>query len=130
MIRLGLPVALAVALAGCGTSSAPPAPSADVAALEAGLTAAEAIATAYVRLPACVAVAGVGTGAAAGKVTNGPLCSDVGIVGQIKTADAQAYTAVKAAEAAGDVASFTSAQSAVATLTTITGALPVTAKGA
>jgi hypothetical protein len=117
MIRLGLPAALAVALAGCGTSSAPPAPSADVAALEAGLTAAEAIATAYVRLPAC-------TG------SNGPLCSDVGIVGQIKTADAQAYTAVKAAEAAGDVASLTTAQAAVASLTTITGVLPVTAKGA
>jgi hypothetical protein len=87
-------------------------PAADVAALESGLTAAESIATAYIRLPHC-------TGA------NGPLCSDSTIVGQIKVADAKAYTLVKAAEqAAGDPTALSIAEAAVTALTTITGTLP------
>jgi hypothetical protein len=87
-------------------------PAADVAALEAGLTTAESLATVYIRLPTC-------TG------TNSPLCSDSTIVGQIKTADAQAYTLVKAAEvAAGAPSALAAAEAAVSVLTVITGALP------
>jgi hypothetical protein len=87
-------------------------PAADVAALEAGLTTAESLATVYIRLPTC-------TG------TNSPLCSDSTIVGQIKTADAQAYTLVKAAEvAAGAPSALAAAEAAVSALTVITGALP------
>jgi hypothetical protein len=104
---LTAPLMLA-ACSGAGSNAA-----ADVAALEAGLTAAEGVATAYIQLPLC-------TG------SNGPLCSAAATVAQIKTADAQAYTLVKAAEAAaGDPSALSAAEAAVTALTVITGALPV-----
>jgi hypothetical protein len=103
---------LSVPLVLGGCSGAGSNPAADVAALEAGLTAAESLATVYVRLPTC-------TG------TNGLLCSDSALVAQIKTADMQAYTLVKAAEvAAGDPSALAAAEAAVTVLTVITGALP------
>jgi hypothetical protein len=80
--------------------------------MESSLTAAETIATAYVRLPSC-------TG------TNGPLCAQPSVVAQIKTADAQAYALVKAAaQAADDPSAVSAAQAAVAALTLIANALP------
>lgn len=106
LAALSLPLGLG-ACSGAGSN-----PAADVAALETGLTAAESLATAYIRLPIC-------TG------TNGPLCSTASIVAQIKAADAQAYTLVKAAEAAaGNAAALAAAETAVTALTTITGTLP------
>jgi hypothetical protein len=102
--------ALTCALSACANGSTNPA--ADVAALEVGLTAAETAATAYAKLPAC-------TG------TNGPLCSTSTIVTQMKTADAQAYVLVKAAEqAAGNPSALSAAQAAVTVLTSITSVLP------
>jgi hypothetical protein len=87
-------------------------PASDVAALEAGLTAAESLATAYIRLPICT-----------GK--NGPLCSDSAVATQIKTADMDAFTTVKAAEqAAGSPAALAAAQVAVSAMTTIINTLP------
>jgi hypothetical protein len=103
---LVLPLGLG-ACSGAGSN-----PAADVAALESGLTAAEALATTYIQLPIC-------TG------TNGPLCSDTNIVAQIKTADAQAYTLVKAAEqAAGTPSALSAAEAAVTALTSIIDTLP------
>ncbi len=87
-------------------------PASDVAALEAGLTAAESLATAYIRLPICT-----------GK--NGPLCSESAIAAQIKTADMDAYTTVKAAEqAAGSPTLLAAAQVAVSAMTAIINTLP------
>jgi hypothetical protein len=105
-----IPISLAAALTACsGTVSNP---AGNVAAMESSLTAAETIAMAYVRLPACT-----------GK--NGPLCADPNVVAQIKTADAQAYTLVKAAEQAADNPSaVTAAQAAVTALTLIANSLP------
>jgi hypothetical protein len=101
---------LSLALTACSGAGGNPA--GDVAALEASLTAAETIATAYVRLPAC-------TG------TNGPLCAQPPVVAQIKTADAQAYTLVKAAEqAADDPSALSAAEAGVTALTLIANSLP------
>lgn len=103
-------LALACGLGAC--SGAGRNPAADVAALEAGLTAAEAVATSYIQLPPCSG-------------TNRPLCSDGATVGQIKAADMQAYTLVKAAEQAiGDPSALSAAQAAVAALTRIIDSLP------
>jgi pyrimidine deaminase RibD-like protein len=97
-----------LSLGACAGSS----PAADVAALEAGLTAAEGAATAYITLAPC-------TG------TDGPLCSTASIVAQIKAADIQAYALVKAAEAAaGDPTSVATAQAAVAALLTLVPPTP------
>jgi hypothetical protein len=106
---LVLAYALTMSLMACSNTGSP---SADTAALEAGLTAAEGVATAYVQLPLC-------TG------SNGPLCSDATIVAQIKNADAKAYALVKAAEnAAGDPSALSAAELAITALTTITANLP------
>ena len=67
-------------------------PAADIAALESGLTAAESAATAYITLPLCAPAPATAGG------NNAPLCSKASITAQIKTADAQAYALVKAAE--------------------------------
>lgn len=104
------PLSLAPALTACSGAGSNPA--GDVAVLESSLTAAETIATAYVRLPTCTA-------------TNGPLCAQPSVVAQIKTADAQAYTLVKAAEqAADDPSAVSAAQAAVTALTLIANSLP------
>jgi len=109
---IALAVALAVPLCLGACSGSGSNASGDVAALEASLTAAESLATAYVQLPGC-------TG------TNGPLCADSAIVSQIKAADNQAYSLVKAAEqAAGDPSALSAAQTAVAALNAIVIALP------
>jgi hypothetical protein len=103
-------LALPIALGACSGSGSSPA--ADVAALEASLTAAEDAATAYSKLPTCTE-------------TNGPLCSDSAVVTQIKSADTQAYTLVKAAElAADDGSAMSDAQAAVAALVLIINSLP------
>jgi hypothetical protein len=105
-----VPLGLALALTACSGAASNPA--GDVAAIESSLTAAETIATAYVRLPAC-------TG------TNGPLCAQPSVVAQIKTADAQAYTLVKAAEqAADDPSAVSAALAAVTALTLVANSLP------
>lgn len=104
------PISLVFALTACSGAASDPA--ANVAAMESSLTIAETIATAYIQLPACT-----------GK--NGPLCADPNVVAQIKTADAQAYTLVKAAEQAADDASAVSAaQAAITALTVIANSLP------
>lgn len=106
LAALTLPLGLG-ACSGAGSN-----PASDVAALEAGLTAAESVATAYIHLPVCT-----------GK--NGPLCSDSTITAQIKTADMDAYTTVKAAEqAAGSPAALAAAQIAVSAMTAIINTLP------
>jgi hypothetical protein len=89
-------------------------PAADIAALESGLTAAESAATAYITLPLCAPAPATAGG------NNAPLCSKASITAQIKTADAQAYALVKAAEAAdGDPTSVATAEAAVAALLTL-----------
>jgi hypothetical protein len=89
-------------------------PAADIAALKSGLTAAESAATAYITLPLCAPAPATAGG------TNDPLCSMTSITAQIKTADAQAYGLVKAAEAAsGDPTSVATAEAAVAALLTL-----------
>lgn len=113
LAALALPFGLG-ACSGAGSNSA-----ADIAALESGLTAAETLATAYVQLPACEPAPDQAAGAAS------PLCSNSSVVAQIKTADAQAYTLVKAAEsAAGDPSALSAAEAAVSALTIIVTALP------
>jgi len=89
-------------------------PAADIAALESGLTAAESAATAYITLPLCAPAPATAGG------NNASLCSKASITAQIKTADAQAYALVKAAEAAdGDPTSVATAEAAVAALLTL-----------
>ena len=110
-----LPLGLG-ACSGAGSS-----PAADVAALESGLTAAESAATAYITLPLCVPATATATAGGSNPAgSNFVLCSKASITAQIKTADAQAYALVKAAEAAaGNPTSVATAQAAVAALLTL-----------
>jgi|HubBroStandDraft_1064217.scaffolds.fasta_scaffold207018_2 hypothetical protein len=103
---LMLPIGLG-ACSGAGSN-----PAADVAALEARLTAAEDVAIDYIRLPPCAA-------------SNGPPCSDSAVVARIRTADMRAYTLVKTAEqTVGNAAALSAAQAAVTAMTDITASLP------
>jgi hypothetical protein len=93
-------------------SSAGSNPAADVAALEARLTAAEDVAIDYIRLPPCAA-------------SNGPLCSDNAIVARLKIADMRAYTLVKGAkQTVGDATALSAAKAAVTAFIGITASLP------
>lgn len=74
-----------------------------IAALEVGLATAETAATSYKNLPPCVTL---GSG----------VCSDIGVVAQLKAADNLAYTAIKSAEK-------TAASGASVDLTAATAAL-------
>lgn len=104
------PLATLPALGACSSTASNPQD--DVVALEAGLTAAESVAIAYIQLPAC-------TG------TNGPLCANPTVVAQIKQADSQAYTLVKAAEqAADDPSAVSAAEAAITALTVLLSDLP------
>ena len=103
---LMLPIGLG-ACSGAGSN-----PAADVAALEARLTAAEDVAIDYIRLPPCAA-------------SNGPPGSDSAVVARIRIADMRAYTLVKTAEQTiGDPAALSAAQAAVTAMTDITVSLP------
>ena len=101
-----------LALAACTNATT----SADIAALESGLTAADDAALGYLQQPVCSA-------------TSGPVCSDPTVRAQIKLAASHAYTLVKEAEAsnaAGTTSNLTAAESALAAYQAIVTA---TAKG-
>jgi hypothetical protein len=107
-----LPYILMLPLGLSACSSAASNPAADVAALEARLTAAEDVAIDYIRLPPCAA-------------SNHPFCSDNATIARLKIADMRAYTLVKGAEqTVGDAAALSAAQASVTALTGITASLP------
>lgn len=100
MNRILIPAALALLLVGCAQGTA----TANIAALESGLTAADDVALGYLQRPVC------------GPAT-GPACGDPTVRAQIKLAAGQAYALVKQAEAsnaAGTAPDLTAAEAALA----------------
>jgi hypothetical protein len=113
-VRPFLPCIVLLPLAPGACSGAGSKTAADVAALEARLTAAEDVAVAIddIRLPPCAP-------------SNGASCSDSTVVARIKTADMRAHTLVKGADqTVGDAAVVSTAQAAVTAFIGITTSLP------
>lgn len=101
MRKFFLGLAALGALAGCTNTNE----AQTIASLEIGLTSAEGLATAYVKLPRCP--------------VQEPVCSDQSVVQKIRDADNGAYTEIKKAEALiaqGQPADMTAASTALQTL--------------
>lgn len=87
MHRSFIAIALAASLAGCGASSNTPSPANTVIAAKNTFAGIQTLAIQYTSLPRC------------GAPTSPPLCSDASVVAKIRTGNADAVTALGAAEA-------------------------------
>jgi hypothetical protein len=111
-----LVVGLALAVAGCTSTSATTSPTATVVAAEASLAAAGRAELAYAALPVC-------TGA------NGPLCSVAAVKASAKSAFDSAYAAVTAAQTTADAGGSpdtTAMTAALSVLQSVLATLPKT----
>jgi len=112
MIRRIALVGAILALAACSNTQT----ATSIAALESALTAADDAALGYLQLPVC-------TG------SNGPVCGNATVRGQIKEAAAVAYAAIKAAEKANAAGQPVDLTVATASLTAFQAVVASATKG-